>query len=193
MSCRLSVISVFILSSVPLSRLEKSSSHFAFPLADLKSVSGLISFIKEHELLKAQEAAKSRPYSAFVTLPWPLGLEGAVPLHGATSRRSGSMLLWAGRLLRFRGKGVPFYSRQLGRISWEISLCCKNRAACCRSAVRPLAWLLWSCWCCGLWGWRLCSFTLFSAEIKSLFVFQIYGKVLNCLSLIALGNPILCC
>lgn len=108
MSCRLSVISVFILSSVPLSRLEKSSSHFAFPLADLKSVSGLISFIKEHELLKAQEAAKSRPYSAFVTLPWPLGLEGAVPLHGATSRRSGSMLLWAGRLLRFRGKASPF-------------------------------------------------------------------------------------
>lgn len=72
MFSRLSVISVFILSTVPLSRLEKSSSRFAFPFAALKkSVSGLISFIKEHELLlKAQEEANSGPYSALVMLLW---------------------------------------------------------------------------------------------------------------------------
>ena len=126
-------------------------------------------------------------------LLWPLGFEGAVPLGAVTIRRRGSMLSPAESILGFWGKGHPFCSRQLGRISWAISLCCKNRAVCCRSAVRPSAWLLWSRRCSGLRGWRLCSFTLFSAEIKSLFVFQIYGKVLNCLSLIALGNPILCC
>lgn len=195
MFCWLSVISVFILSSVPLSRLKKKFFSLYFSTQCFKrSVSGLIALIKEHELLlKAQEEAHSGPYSAFVTLLWPLGFEGAVPRDGMTSRRRGSTLLPAGRILGFRGKGLPFCSRQLGRISWAISLCCKNRAACCRSAVRPSAWLLWSRRCSGLWGWRLCSFTLFSAEIKSLFVFQIYGKVLNCLSLIALGNPILCC
>lgn len=179
---------------MPLSRFEKSSSHFPIPLTALKSVSGLISFLIEQELLlNAQEEADSGPCSAFVMLLWPLGFEGPVPLDGVTSRRSNTMLLPAGRILEFRGKGLPFCNRQLGRISWVITLCCKNRAACCRSAVRPSAWLLWSRQCSGLWGWRLCSFTLFSAEIKSLFVFQIYGKVLNCLSFIALGNPILCC
>lgn len=68
MFCRLSVISVSILSAVPLSRLEKSS-RFAIPLTALKSVSGLITFIIEQELLlNTQEEANSGPYSAFVML-----------------------------------------------------------------------------------------------------------------------------
>lgn len=69
MFCSLSVISVSILSSVPLSRFEKSSSCFAIPLTALKSVSGLIPFTIEQELLlNAQEEANSGPYSAFVML-----------------------------------------------------------------------------------------------------------------------------
>lgn len=69
MFCRLSVISVSILSAVPLSRFEKSSSRFAIPLTALKSVSGLITFIIAQELLlNTQEEANSGPYSAFVML-----------------------------------------------------------------------------------------------------------------------------
>lgn len=78
MFCRLSVTLVSILSSVPLSRFEKSSSWFAIPLTALKSVSGLITFIEQELLLNAQEEADSGPYSAFVMLLWPLGFEGPV-------------------------------------------------------------------------------------------------------------------
>lgn len=68
MFCRLSVISVFILSSVPHSRFEKSSSRFAIPLTALKSVSGFTFIIEQELLLNAQEEANSGPYSAFVML-----------------------------------------------------------------------------------------------------------------------------
>lgn len=153
----------------------------------------MISFNKEHEALcKAQEEAHGGPCSAFVVLwarrrrlrfPCLLVVWGAAEATACLHQQEGQ---------RGSGDGRPLSWQATGRVS-EVIFLLEKQAGCCRSAVRPSAWLLWSGRSSGLWGCRLCSFTSFSTEIKSLFVFQIYGKVLNCLSLIALGNPILCC